>query len=386
MAKASSIFLDELYPKVEKTFNNKQNVTKFSNMVAQFIDKNSEQLTAIAPLNNVLFFDKDRAPLFSMVGVSVEEIRDMKNRSDDLKKYGVNINNSTAILLTVMLRFFTLKNDSKMINTTMSYMVFSFYFSLFKKYFRFPPNENIMMYTINNLSEKYTIKKEGNLFNALQVTAMGAYDLKVNELKRGTDKDIVDLVIHVKTRLNSFLKNIKNEYEKNRNEKKYLNYEIEDLGDDMTRETDASIYAVTRITDKVTTRLITDGPNSKLVKIAANNNHVSVNELRNYTNNIISKNNMQDIHDIVESIIQLFLIDGQNKIERINSDSFLLQSLEVYKKSRSLDKNVTRIKAILDKWIDLAGVYKKTQRLATLNDFKRALYTFIVISIQYINS
>ncbi|MNT90802.1 hypothetical protein D3C72_2317930 [compost metagenome] len=56
--------------------------------------------------------------------------------------------------------------------------------------------------------------------------------------------------------------------------------------------------------------------------------------------------------------------------------------MEMYRKSNTTDKNIIAVKKILDEWLHDLGTYKKTQRLATINDFRRALFTFMVFSIQ----
>ena len=121
----------------------------------------------------------------------------------------------------------------------------------------------------------------------------------------------------------------------------------------------------------------------KLVNMSAKIAGVSVNELRNYTNNLTDEEHKDEIRELCESILHIYLFENQKKPEDIKSHQFLLDCLEVYKRSNSNDKNVNKIKAILDEWISDLDVYKKTQRVATINNFRRAIYIFFVLSIQY---
>jgi len=100
---------------------------------------------------------------------------------------------------------------------------------------------------------------------------------------------------------------------------------------------------------------------------------------------MVSNENINDIKLIIESILFLYMFDNKNKLEDINSDKFLLHCLDIYKRSNTTDENIIKIKKILDSWLDELGTYKKTQRLATINNFRRAIYTFFVMSIQYAN-
>ena len=121
----------------------------------------------------------------------------------------------------------------------------------------------------------------------------------------------------------------------------------------------------------------------KLVNMSAKIAGVSVNELRNYSNNLTNEEHKDQIRELCEAILHIYLFENQKRPEDIKSHQFLLDCLEVYKRSNSNDKNVNKIKAILDDWINDLDVYKKTQRVATINNFRRAIYIFFVLSIQY---
>jgi hypothetical protein len=243
-----------------------------------------------------------------------------------------------------------------------------------------------MTYTINNLSQKFKVRQTNNLLEALADTAMGALNLHKDDLIKGTDKGIVDYVLSMRTRLNSFMKKIAQEFYKNQQEGKYINLEINNNDKENYREADASSYAINGIVNKVSLKLLVDGPPIKLITISAKTNQVSVNELRNYISRMIVTKNRDEINIVMESILFLFMFDSKNTIQDINSDKFILYCLDLYKRANTTDKNIIRIKTILDKWLTEAGIYKKTQRNATINNFRKALFTFFVLTIQYFNT
>ena len=151
------------------------------------------------------------------------------------------------------------------------------------------------------------------------------------------------------------------------------------------REAESNTYAVEKLTNGVVLKLIVNGPNMKFVNLAAKICKVSVSELRNYTTTMVTSDNKEEIQQIIESILFLYLFDDKNKLQEINTDKFFMYCIDIYKKSNTTDENIIRIKTILDSWLERLGTYKKTQRLNTINDFRRALYMFFVISIQYAN-
>lgn len=383
---ADRVLVTELYPYIERAFSNKKNVVALETIIGKYIDRNSDVLSAIGPLKNISFLDRDRDPIYNIIGIGAREVKAIQNKSKDIKKNGAIMSQQFNSVLCMIVRYFTIMKNENMVHMTMLYMALSMYPSLFFKYFKYAPNENVMNYTINNLSNKFKLKQTSNLLTAIDETGFGGYSLHKDALVKGDDNASVQMVLAVKTRLNSFMKKISREFYKNHQEGKYLNTELDVNDEDNFREADSSMYAITRIVDKVALRLIIDGPPVKIINMAAKVNGVSVNELRNYVNTMLVDDNISDIKNILEAILVLYLFDEKNTIEEINSDKFMVYCLDVYRRSNTNNANVNKIKVILDSWLERLGTYKKTQRLATINDFRRALYTFFVMSIMYFNN
>lgn len=383
---ADKVLVTDLYPYIEKAFSNKKNITEVEKIIGNYIDRNSDILSAIGPMKNISFLDRDRDPFYRIIGLSPKQVKDIQNKSKDIKKNGMIMSQQFNSVLCMMIRYFTIHKQDNMVRLTMLYLTLSMYPSVFHKYFKFTPNENIMNYTVNNLSNKFKLKQTSNLLTAIDDTGFGGYTLHKNDLVQGYDKASVQMVLSVKTRLNSFMKKISREFYKNHQEGKYLNTELEVNDEDSFREADSSMYAISRIVDKVALRLVIDGPPIKIVNMAAKTNGVSINELRNYVNTMLVNDNINEIKTIIESILYLYLFDEKNTIDDINSDKFMIYCLDVYRRSNTTDKNVVKIKTVLDSWLERLGTYKKTQRIATINDFRRALYTFFVMSIMYFNN
>jgi len=383
---AANVLSTELYPKVEKGFSDKNNIKKYEQLISSYIDKNAEVLSSIGPTKLILFTDRDMLPVYEITGTTPEEVKALKNKSPDIKSSGQILNIPFNSLMSMVVRYFVKTKNEKLLKLSILYFGLSMYPSLFTKYFKFEPNENIMNYTINNLSNRFKLKKTGNLMVTIDETCFGAYELHKSKIEKGDDKDIVQFIMAIKTRFNNLMKNIAKEFYKNHKEGNYLNTELEINEEDKFREADSSIYLVNKLTDNVSLKLIIEGPPIKLITASAKVNQVSVNELRNHITKMVTDKHKDDIKRIVESILFLYLFNKQNKAEEINSDKFLIYCLDVYKRSNTTDENILLIKKILDSWLDELGLYKKTQRLATLNNFRKALYTFFVMSIMYFNT
>ena len=380
---ADMYILKELYPVVEKALDKKENTIMLKNAVSDYLDRNNEKLTTIGPVYQTVFSDMDKEKLYNAIELRPEKILEVLRKSPSVKGDGNVIKNPFNTGITLAIRYYTMKNNEEMVNACLIYMVLSFYPSIFFKFFKFEPNEQIMNYTINNLSNKFKVKQLGTIYAALIDTAQGAYKLHKPRLVKCTDKDIVAFILDVKTRLNSLMRKISVEFYKVHEKNLYLNTDYDRYEEEDYHESDSNSYAVERLTNAVVLKLIVNGPNMRIVNTAAKFCQVSVSELRNYVNTIVNNENREKIKEIVESILFLYLFDSQNTEHDIrNNNKFLLYCLEMYKKSNTTDKNIIKIKSILDEWLEDLGTYKKTQRLATINNFRRALFLFFVITIQ----
>ncbi|NNV04748.1 hypothetical protein, partial [Brevibacillus sp. MCWH] len=117
--------------------------------------------------------------------------------------------------------------------------------------------------------------------------------------------------------MNSLMRKISVEFYKNHQNSMYLNTEQDNFDEENYRESDSNSYAVERVTNTVVLKLIVDGPDTKVINTAAKFCQVSVNELRNYVNTILTNENREKIRELTESILFLYLFDSQNTVRDI---------------------------------------------------------------------
>lgn len=385
MSMKDSVILNTFYSSVEKALNNRNNIKKIKNALDNFLDRNNDKLTALGPTYKIIFADSDMEKIFDAIDISSLKIKEVINKTPYLKNQKIITITPFNVIMPLLIRYFKLKKNDDMVKTCLIYLTLSTYPMVHYKYFRYEPNENIMNYTINNLSNKFKIKQSGTLYHSLIDMAVVSDKNYHSAILRCTDKDIVDYLMSLKTRMSTRLKKISIEFYKNEKNKLYLNTEMDNMDEDNYYEADNNMFLIERVTNNVVLKLMVDGPRSNLIKLSANYCQVSTNELRNYIHTMINTKNREEIKEIIECILFLFFYDAQNRKEQINSNKFLLYCLELYKKSNTTDKNIIKIKRILDKWLERLGTYKKTQRLATINNFRKALFMFFVTTIQTIN-
>jgi hypothetical protein len=258
------------------------------------------------------------------------------------------------------------------------------YPSLHSKYFKYGVNPQIMDYTINNMSKKFKIKNLGTIWNTLLDTAMVCDKTYTKNIIRANDKDITDYIESLKTRLNALLKKIKSEFTKNYNDKNLLGIEKDNEDSENFSRAESNSYIIERLANSIALKLSINGPDMKIVQISAKLNAVAVNDMRSAVNNLISdKENAREIRKVISDILSIYLSFDSNSSIEIHSNKFILECLRIYKKSNTTNKSIIEIKKMLDIWLRrYSDRYKKSNRVATLNSFRKALYTFFVFTIQ----
>lgn len=381
MAKNNSIIVDNLYAKVVKNISKPDVKRKLAKAISEYFDENSEIINDIGISKRLFFLNKDKEAIFEAAGLDPKEIKDVIKQSEYISDTWKVLTEPLNIAAALLIRYFTISKD-KMRDIFIVYYSFYFYASLHFKYLKYGANEDIMAYTINNLSYKFKIKETGSLYETIKAVVLKSHEKYAKDLVKGEDGDFAKYISAIKVRLNDVVKNLKNEYTKNYNEKNYLNADQDDYSEENYHDADNTSYAVKRISDASLMRLMTYGPDMRLVSMAAQLSEVSQSEIRNTVMHL-SNNDAADISALSELILQLFLYDNENSIDQVSSKKFLVKCMEIYKKSNTSDKTIIKIKAILDKWLKRYSVkYRQTNREATLSNFRKAIFIYFVLHIE----
>lgn len=380
----TSVILANIYPKVEQAFTSKETQRKFSAIVASYVDRNVNRLSTAGPSKRTLFSDMERNKVYDLVNFDPKTCKAIVKQSNYIKASWKIVNDPFNLVMMMILRYAKLNQLDQINQLAVTYLTLSMYPSLHYKYFKFEPNEAIMQYTINNLSNKYKVKQVGNILQALVDTTALADKTYDKNIRHANDKELTDYINAYKTRLNSLIKKIRDAFEKDYRSGNYMNTERDNEDENDFKTSDSNSLLIQRIVDQVVLKLSVNGPDSRIVDISAKMNQVSVNETRNTLNQLTqNKDESVNIRALSESILYLYLFNGENHVNDLNGSKFLTFCLAVYKKSNTNDENVIKVKSILDTWSEkYSETYRKTQRVATLNNFRRALYTFFVFTLQ----
>jgi len=387
-SKVTYTIVDKLYPVVADKLS--KNMRKYMACISDFINANHKQLYDVGPYDVIYFRRSDVDKLFKAIDFSEEELSGIMQ---ECFFWNVPFNPPCAkepyiLLLMCAIRYFLINKKRKEAEITACYLAFSgkIYASLFvgAAFPKAPPSKyrTVMDYVVNNmLTNKHSLKSEGNLFGAIKAQSNTWIDTYGPELvKRPDDAEIGMMIQQIRDRVRSFLMNIARLYYEAYNEKLYLNYETDNLSDGKEfRLTDNDSLRATRYTQNAINYMIMNQVSLQLCNKCKDDN-VKASEVKDIMSAIISdKNNLSELTRVVNILICDFMREYPGK--SINSIDFMGHSL--VQKPNTRDPYIIELNKIITTWLDenSANYRRRKSRIATANSYKRACLTYITLAI-----
>ena len=384
------IMKENLYPKVADVLSTPLGDRKFKQMVGSFMDRNSMKLHTAGPTYLVPFADRDKAEFFNLFKLDQKWvkklIKDVTSKIGSGSAFKLLSDNPIYWVFYCCIRYYTMKKDAKGLNTALSIYALSNYPSVFHMSFPYPPNPAVMQYTMDNLSNKYIMKRAGHVFGGLFLSIQNSYKFLEPYMADASDKEIIRFIQRIRNDQKSMMKNICDQYMKNhaagnRVKLNMDNYDAVQL--DVDSENNTTI--VQTVADNVVNQIITGGLDLRRVSQCKDIAQIGMADCRFYLSKIITDKYTKEITAFIYSILFLFLYDEKKTKQDINSTFFLKWSSELFRKTNSNNPNIKNIKDTLDKWGEETGVHAKFKREASRVNYKKAIFWYFILSIQYYN-
>lgn len=377
----STILKDSLHLRLQKTIKDPSKTNLIMRTVKVYIDKNNEALYSAGPNYRLFMSDEDRDFIFNSTSILDKEITDLLKKIDDIDEKWTIIS-PFNILSTMMIRESELSKNVNIKHLLIMSLTLSLYSSLQFKYFRFLPNPAIMDYTINNMTNKYLIKKYGVLYKALEHIAVKNHETYASDLIRGEDLDIKNYIMNLRTRLNNFMKIIANEYLKNAKDKKYLNTEQESREEENYVETSNISLQIEKLLLITDNKFYSTSINPKFIRIAADicNVHAPTLDMA-----MKALKNAEDrrISDLIRRILKIYLSNKANSFDSLKTRRMIPYCLQIYSKSNIKDQDVIEMKKLLDDFLmKYCNRYTETEREATRISYRKAVYVYFLLHLQ----
>lgn len=380
------IIKTELYPKIEAVLSTDQGKRNFNNIIGRYVSRNNDKLTTSGPQYLIPFTMKDKQEYFDLFSISDTEVAALVDKItkqvNDKANWRLFKNNPIFFIFYCCIRYATLAKDAKLLNSALIAMALSVYPSIFAKYFRYEPNPNIMQYTIDNLSNRFIIKKSNHIFGTLTYSIQSSWKFHEKDFNRGADQDVIRFIQRIRNDQNSLLKKIANAYQTNYKKGLFVTTQVDAYDDNINVDNVNNTNKVEALSNKIVLSMLTNGVDLRIADFASNAAQVSKLDLRNYISLIINEKESETMKEFISSILFLYLYTDSHEPDEIRSKEFIGYALQLFKKTNSKDKNVTNIKTTLDKWGTSSGIYRKFSRSATRVDYTKAIFMYFILSIQ----
>lgn len=380
------IIKDELYPKIDAVLSTDQGKRNFNNIIGRYVSRNNDKLTTSGPQYLIPFTMKDKQEYFDLFSVSDTEVAALVDKItkqvNDKANWRLFKNNPIFFIFYCCIRYATLAKDAKLLNSALIAMALSVYPSIFAKYFRYEPNPNIMQYTIDNLSNRFIIKKSNHIFGTLTYSIQSSWKFHEKDFSRGADQDVIRFIQRIRNDQNSLLKKIANAYQTNYKKGLFVTTQVDAYDDNINVDNVNNTNKVETLSNKIVLSMLTNGVDLRIADFASNAAQISKLDLRNYISLIINEKESETMKEFISSILFLYLYTDSHEPDEIRSKEFIGYALQLFKKTNSKDKNVTNIKTTLDKWGTSSGIYRKFSRSATRVDYTKAIFMYFILSIQ----
>jgi len=387
------IMKDYLAPIVDGTLADPQKDRTFKKEIGNYINRNITKLTEAGPMDLIPFGDDDKRIFFSIFNLDSNDVisktKEMtKVLNSNAKDFKYLHGNPVLFLFYFCIRYYYMKRDVKGLNSALSIYALAVYPSVFNMSFKYGVKRPVMQYTMDNLTDKFLMKKKGNLFATLVESIQRSFKFLQSEFNEAYDTEIVRFIQRIHNDQKSMIKKIATEYYKN-NAKGLAVSITNDTYDDDTPILDDVTNAtsqVENISRRILLPILTNGVDIKRAEAAAKICGIGVSDCRYYLTLILVDKNSDSLQKFLEAVLFLYLYDEHKSPQNINSSYFLTWGMAMFKKTNSNNKNIKLIKSTLDKWAEASGIHNKYTREASRVNYKKAIFLYILLSIQKYNN
>lgn len=386
------ILRDLMFDRIKATLDIPAKDREYRKIINDFINRNMEKLITSGPVYLIVFGDLDKKMFYDLFGITGEEITAavtaITNKINDSKvtksQFALLRGNPIFALFYYVIRYYTLKKDQKGINISLSIYALAAYPSMFSKYFPKGVNPKVMQYTIDNLTNKFLIKKSKHIFGTLVESCTRSYEFHKKNIINGNDTNCFSFIQRIRNDQNSMMKKIANEYminykAGNAAQTRNDNY---DPDNPILDDVDNSTTIVQMQVQKVTLPIISNGVDIVYAEAAARMAGISISDCRLYLTKILVPEKLDELEKLVESILFIFIYEDHRNIREIKSAFFLAWAQSLFKKTNSNDLNIKNINAILEKWAIESGIYERFRGDGTRIYYKKGIFFYIIMCIQ----
>lgn len=389
--KIESVVKDKLYTLVIKNYETNKN--KIKACFGRFVEKRQQDLYDIAPASRIYFGQEDIDDFYNSLGITELEANEIIKGTYYYPISNFNpraAKDAFTCTMLCLIRYSVLNNLSKEVEMYTAYLSFSGKFYPSIHYSSFPkvqPSEyrHVIDYVVNHeLSGRYDIKKEGNIFKAVRSIGNTWYNTYNSKFKSFDDEDVVYLIQQLHNRIKSFMQNIAEiYYDVYAKKDTYLSYDSDSLSDDNYHLADNDSLKMERILEKTMTYMNNNRVNFSWC-ISSSDQYVRADEVKEIMTSILNDSvNIPNMRELIRCMLTIFFTQSDTK--DINDPHFL--ALTIVPKPNTKDQYEIRKKDIVEKWLNenSAQYRKRRNRPTTASSYQKSVTKYVALCIYNVN-
>ena len=380
-----AMILNAFGKQIASRVDNVAELNTFIRYVERFFDKHNQVVFDKGPLNKLIFTNYDKAELFKFLGIEPNDVNNVVKKVPSIKATWRSLNDPYVVLSVFLVRELSIRarKDKAFIqkrDMVLMWLAFKVYSTMFTKYFKHDVNEDIMMYTLNSLTEKFRYKQLQNNYAVMKDVVLNSHMSYEALLILGKDDMMNTYFPQIYSRINKVIQNIANNYYDNYKNKNYLRT-TSDVGEDgqpVNHETSTSL--VESSAESATNYFFASKVDIGLVRKSCDPFKVPSSTMTQALMDIRSNVKISTIKFLYTSLLSLVYDMEPALMGRMCSSDFTAVTLRQISISNSSNPNLEAIKNTIDKMlIENCGKFAATNRLATKMAYRSALYRYFVL-------
>lgn len=389
-----------IYDKLCETCGPKllKNIPNFRTFIGKFVADHMSEMSFRGPGKRLLWTHDDE--FLQVCGVDKKDIIDAIKASDYILPSWTIANKPINMFMTFACFYLwnnmdpeekKAVNDPNKYKTTNCYLAnlvecIRFYTSINYKYFPYEVKEDLMVKTIEELSERYTFSGIANIFEYLNNTAASNLLNAVDLYKKPTDYNLKYFMDNIDSRINVVLKGIASAYYENVNNNVDIQTDkfemTNDEGDRAVNIPQTMSADIEIIVRKLAIKLSSSSKViDKYLIVACKETLQSISRMRSTMQSMID-NDKENVINLIRKIITYYIAYLKKDKKTIRSINFISLMKKTYNVSNTIDHGLMEIKDALNKLLENnSKEYLKTSRVASLSAMKSCVFYYWLLYI-----
>ena len=375
-----SVLLNNHAEDINNLINDRTRFGVLKRHIDKYIDSHSEQLNYMAPTKRLIFSREGNDGMLFLNTLGIKP-REMTKEIDSIKsvaRISSVLKEPVYVVLALIIRQLLVAKREKEAESFLMYLTLALYSSLQYRTFQYEPNENVVTYTMSRISNKFYFKQYGTVFKALYQTALGLAKNNNSTLLRDSDLDIIQYIMFLRSRLSNAMVKFARELYKDIESGNYINSVKDSAEEEDFFEVENLSGTIENMTSRVILAFSQQTVDQTLIRMAAQLSDTNSQFLGTVIQDIKNKET-QRVTRVIRNMIIAYVRDG-NPATTVGSRKFINNTLKIYSKPNTSDRQVIEIKDTMDYFLtNYSRKYNATEREATRIKYRKSVFIFFIL-------